>query len=39
MRSMMIRLIVSADSVCRSLIVDGKQLGYNVRKRFDKLCI
>ena len=33
MRLMTMRLLASADSVCSSLIVDGKQLGYNVRKR------
>ena len=33
------RLCASADSVCSSLIVDGKQLGYNVCKRIDKICI
>jgi hypothetical protein len=39
MRLMTMRLLASADSVCISLIVDGKQLGYNVRMRIDKVCI
>ena len=30
MHLMTMRLLASADSVCSSLIVDGKQLGYNV---------
>ncbi len=39
-RSMTMRLLASADSVvCSSIIVDGKQLGYNVRMRIDKVCI